>query len=89
LIDTMPQPLEGRVARRAAPSVHLTSPEWDPEHLKRLFDFADAESIRVLVNAGYEQRDDGFWQRSSSATAEGHREAMAEIDRQAWRDLNP
>lgn len=65
-------------------------PEWDQDHLKRLFDFTDAEAVRVLVNAGYEQRDeDGFWQRSNSAEAEARREAIEEIDRQAWRDLNP
>lgn len=64
-------------------------PEWDQDHLKRLFDFTDAEAIRVLVNAGYERREDGFWQQSSSAEAEARREAMEEIDRQAWRDLNP
>lgn len=65
-------------------------PEWDQDHLKRLFDFTDAEAIRVLVNAGYERRDDdGFWQRSSSAEAEARRDAIEGIDLQAWKDLNP
>lgn len=64
-------------------------PEWDRENLGRLFGFTDAESIRVLVNAGYEQRDDGFWQKSRSPAGEERREAMEELDREAWRDLNP
>lgn len=42
-------------------------PEWDPEHLQRLFEFTSAEAIRVLVNAGYEAGTDGFWRKSPSA----------------------
>lgn len=63
-------------------------PEWDPEHLQRLFEFTSAEAIRVLVNAGYEAGTDGFWRKSPSADGRSRRDAMDEVERRAWEDAD-
>ena len=53
--------------------------EWDPKQLERLYEFTENEALRVLINAGYEPGEGGFWKKSRSVAGDAQRQAMEKI----------
>jgi hypothetical protein len=64
-------------------------PEWDPKHLERLFEFTELEAIRVLLNAGYEAGEDGFWRRLETPEGDQRRQAMDRLEQRMWEEFGP
>ena len=64
-------------------------PEWDAKQLERLFEFTELEAIRVLVNAGYQPGEDGFWRRSDTPDEEHRRQALDQFEQRMWDGFGP
>ena len=64
-------------------------PEWDPKQLERQFEFTELEAVRVLVNAGYQPREDGFWRRSDTPDGEHRRQALDQLEQRMWDEFGP
>ena len=61
--------------------------EWDPKRLERLHEFTEAEAIRVLLNAGYVPGEGGFWTKSKTVEGKARRQAMEQVQTDAWEQF--